>query len=158
MRFFFNLHLTFFLHDGTKSLSPNGMTTHSVNVNSTPDKGSYYRTDETSLLTSKAEVTQCWRDIHYSLEKIAHICAPHQLKGKAAIRKAAQFGVDVRKDHKLLKAKTWPGNSLRGSRVSINSQAYERCLCAGFQAHSSLVHISSARVPIQHPRPVSMKH
>lgn len=121
-------------------------------------KSSYPQTGETSFLTSKAEVTQDWIDINYSLEIIAHICASHQYKGEVAIRKVAQFGVDNRKDQKLLKAKTWPGNALRGSRESMNSQAYKRRLYAGSQAPSSRGHISSAEVPTQCPRPAGAKH
>lgn len=121
-------------------------------------KGSYPQTDETSFLTSKAEVTQDWIDINYSLEIIAHICTSHQYKGEVAIRKVAQFGVDNGKDQKLLKGKTWPGNPLRGSRESTNSQAYKRRLYAGSQARSSRGHISSAEVPTQCPRPVGAKH
>lgn len=116
-------------------------------------KGSYPQTDETSFLTSKAEVTQDWIDINYSLEIIAHICASHQYKGEVA-----QFGVDNGKDQKLLKAKTWPGNPLRGSRESMNSQAYKRRLYTGSQAPSSRGHISSAEVPTQCPRPAGAKH
>lgn len=121
-------------------------------------KSSYPQTGETSFLTSKAEVTQDRIDINYSLEITAHICASHQCKGEVAIRKVAQFGVDNRKDQKLLKAKTWPGNALRGSRESMNSQAYKRRLYAGSQARLPRGHISSAEVPTQCPRPAGAKH
>lgn len=115
------------------------------------NKGSYPQIDETSFLTSKVEVTQYWIDINYSLQEIAHPCAPHQHKGEVAIRKVAQFGVDHGKDHKLLNAKTWPGNPVRGSREH-EVQAYKRLLYTGSQARSPRAHISSAEVPT-HPVP-----
>lgn len=77
---------------------------------------------------------------------------------EVAIRKVAQFGVDNRRDQKLLKAKTWPKNPLKGSRESMNSQAYKRRLYMGSQARSSHGHISSAEVPTQCPRPAGAKH
>lgn len=87
MKFFFNFHLPFFLQNGTKSLSPNGLTIHSLNM---------------SILCLKNKVD---------------IRAVHQHKGEVAIRKVARFGVDNWKDHKLLKAKTWPGHSKRQQRA-----------------------------------------
>lgn len=58
----------------------------------------YHRTDETPFLTSKAEATQNLIDINYSLEESAHNCTSHQHKGKVALRKAVQFGIDSKKD------------------------------------------------------------
>lgn len=53
LKFFFNLHLTLFLRNDTKSLSPKGSTTHSLNMSivSLKNKGSYHQTDETLFLT-----------------------------------------------------------------------------------------------------------
>lgn len=78
---FFKVAHTFSLHNGTKSLSPSGLTTHSLNMSILPlkNKGSY-QTDETPFLNSKAEVTQYSIDMNYSLEKITHICAPHNTR------------------------------------------------------------------------------
>ena len=87
------MHLTFSLHNGTKSLSPDRLIVHSLNMSilCLKNKVSYHETDEMPFHASKAEATQYSTDTRFSLEEMAHFGAVHQHMGEAVTWKAAQF-------------------------------------------------------------------